>query len=278
MRVRVRFLAPALLASAALLPITSGPVALTASSPAGCEHLPGDGDSAARVDDFVRELPERARADQAGIDRRLLARFCLERINAGGLERVSYASDVTVRSPAIYYDRDSGQYMSLSYWDWRNRNFEYPSAWSGGTVYNMGQQDGFGIAYDKNVYMRSYRISYWGFSTDPYIGFPTTYSSTAATANAAGVGFRFQDKMKRTAPNGTYQSDGNIAHGQLVNFFLNGQSGCRSIYGFAKVSHTWSSTGVSSVSISPGSVGFSFSSTSSRWENTGQPGTAATIC
>ena len=277
MKAPLLFSLPIALFCAVLAPV--GTVTLTGgeSPPAGCEHLSGDDASAAKVDDFVRGLPERAAQDQAGIDRRLYQRFCLRRINEGGMEPVSVNSDVKSRPPAIYWDSASSQYMSLSYWDWQNRNFEFPSVWSGGTSYKNGGRDGFAISYDKGVYMRSYRMSYWGHSTDSSCGYPTTTTYTATTASQYGVGFSAQDYVKRTACTGSYLTDSNFAHGQIVNFFLDNVSGCRSIYGFSKFDHTWSSTDLTGIGIGPLSISFSNSSTS-NWQSTSQPGTAATIC
>jgi hypothetical protein len=276
MRIQVRHFLPPLMLSAMLMPgMAIVQTSAEKSSQGGCEHLDGSFEAAAKVDDFVRDLPERAARDQKGIDAQLLKRFCLERINGGGMEPVSVNSDAKARPPAIYWDSASGQYMSLSYWDWQNRNFEWPTTGTHGSTYNIGGPDGFGIAYDKPVYMRSYRMSYWGNDTS---WFPTTTTYTASSANAYGVGFTFQDRVKRTNYNGNKITDSNAAHGQIVNFFLNGQSGCRSIYGFSKYAHTWSSTHVTGVSIGAYSIGFSWNTTSNQWTSASQPGQQASVC
>lgn len=138
----------------------------------------------------------------------------------------------------------------------------------------MGGVDGFGTSFNTAVIMRGYSVTLFGDAPYP----ASQVVSTASDANTYGAGFTFQDKGECwLAASQTCTDSLNVRSGQEVLSFK-GTGTCKTVYGFSKYGHTWSSTRVAGVGIGIYSVSTSMSLSSSQWPSASQPGNAARVC
>src|SRR5205085_2900696 len=144
---------------------------------------------------------------------------------------------------------------SLTTFNWKNNNFRYDATLDGAAK-NIGGLDGIATAFSSTLLMKGYYATL--ASKGCFAGRTVT---TAADANSYGAGFTFQDKgIFSTCASGSY--DDSAYSGQEVLWFNDPGSSCKYIQGFAKYTHTWSTTAVTGFSIGVISIGVQTNSTS----------------
>ncbi len=239
-----------------------------------CNSVGTDGGAEA-VNALVAKLESRGASDKA-VDAVLATQLCLERIDNGvpgdaAVRARSTNSDVAVTPPSIYWDSQAQRYYAISKWNWTGYSFgnEINAYWD---WRNLGGADAFGTSFNKGLLLTGYSLT-----TNSDTGGSTSVDP-ASDANSSGVGYRFQDRIKCTpVTSGPCSWRLSVGSGQEVISFKKSGT-CKSIYGFAKYAHTWSSTSVNSVSIGPWSIGIGTNDNAHHWSAVSQPGGTATVC
>ena len=236
--------------------------AMTPASVSGVESFESDAEMYQAVFDRVEKL-ERKGASQKAIDRVLERRFGWVRepeVDSPVALATPSASDVTFTKPAIYRNVPANRYEVTAKWQWKNCGsvrcwiVNYP-----GVSGNVGGPNGFALNASRNV--NHLATSFVTYDED---GASRIYTNPEVF-EADGVGFSEQD-TQHVFPWDDFTWD----HGTLVYAFrlasacLPGQ-----LWKFtSKMGHTWSSTSLSSISISPTNISMTFSSTDARWTGT----------
>lgn len=222
----------------------------------------------------ILELQARGASDER-IDRVLSRAFGWKLVAVGGepepgaIPMASENSDVTLSIPRVYFNTVMGRYEVSATFRWK----DCTDPWSevtepcymgdyNGT--NMGGYDGFGIRVSREVSRRSQ-----SFVVATTADCRQWYANPS-DADGWGVVYRNQDRFKD--PCGT--SNYNWHRGAIVYSFMT-LPGCpEGQYQFStKMAHTWSSTGVSGISVSNRGISVSFSSTEHQWTGISNPKT-----
>ena len=239
-----------LVATASPLPVAAG------------KALGSDQDMYRAVLGRVERL-ERAGAPQGTIDRALEREFgwIREAGLAGGIALgTPSASDVTLFTPTLYRNIPLNRYEVTAKWQWKNCGpsrcwmINYP-----GISGNVGGPNGFALNSSRNVNFLATI-----FATYDEDGGARFYSNPDVF-EADGVGFTEQDRQ-HWAPWDDFTWD----HGTLV-FAFRLASACRpgQLWKFtSKMGHTWQSTSISSLSISPTNISMTFTNADARWTAT----------
>ena len=234
---------------------------------------PHSEDDAAYIEEVNNEIVamQGRGSSQGAIDRMLWRRYGWKLVASGDREPTvmprSENSGVSLSTPSVYFNTSTGRYQASASFAWKdctdpwNGQVEpcYATDWSGT---NVGGYDGFGIRVSKEVSRRSQ-----SFVVASSTNCRTTYTNPS-DADGWGVVYRNQDKFQN--PCGT--SHYNWHRGSVVYSFLM-LPGCpRGQYQFSsKMAHTWSSTGVSGISVGPRGISVSFSSTENSWTAVSNP-------
>ncbi len=183
-------------------------------------------------------------------------------------------SSVIAYAPSIEWDRQAGKYYAISRWKWITNGFSSETGFPINTDRTIGGADSFGTSFNTGLLLTGYSLTLFGDA--PYSS--TAIISPAADANAGGAGYTFQDRAqcRQTTFNAcTFRL--NVRSGQEVIGFKKSGT-CKTVYGFAKYTHTWSSTKVTGMNIGIYSIGVATSSQSNVWSSQSQPGGTATVC
>jgi hypothetical protein len=178
-------------------------------------------------------------------------------------------SDVTLSVPTIYFNTSSGRYEASATFRWDQCNTGiggspepcYMNDYSGT---NMGGFDAFGIRFGKLVSRRGHLMT-----VAAETGCRQTYNN-ASDADDSGAVFRNQDRFLTVCDTSHY----NWHRGTVVYSFLL-RPGCPrgECKVDTKMGHTWSSTGVSGVSVSIHGISISFTDFDSQWTAVSNPRT-----
>lgn len=253
------------IALSSVLPVSA---ARPASPPAGDETY-----YEAVVERILDMHARGASADR--IDRMLSRAFGWKLVAGGGdaepdvMALASENSDVTLSIPRVYFNTVMGRYEVSATFRWE----DCTSTWNGYTEpcymadyngTNMGGYDGFGIRASREVSRRSQ-----SFVVATTANCRQWYPNPA-DADGWGVVYRNQDRFKDACGTSNY----NWHRGAIVYSFMT-LPGCpEGQYQFStKLAHTWSSTGVSGISVSSRGISVSFSSTEHQWTAVSNPKT-----
>jgi hypothetical protein len=226
------------------------------------------------VTERILEMEARG-ATQEQIDR-MLSRTFGWRLVAGGGEPVAEATaqqsengDVTLSVPSVYFNTVMGRYEVSATFRWKSCTDSWtrvtePCYMADANGTNMGGYDGFGIRVSREVSRRSQSF---------VVATPTNcrqWYANPADADGWGVVYRNQDRFKDVCGTSHY----NWHRGAIVYSFMT-LPGCPSgQYQFStKMAHTWSSSGVSGISVSNRGIVVSFSSTDHQWTAVSNPKT-----
>ncbi len=180
---------------------------------------------------------------------------------------MSNNDDINMPVPTIYYDTAAKYYYVSGTWKWK-KIVDKPTLCV--NPCNVGGKDGFGATVNGNINVLSEVVQYRG---NTYYGW---VSSTAAEhAGSSGVFFKFQDKIRLRG--GGLSDALNTWEGKIVMAFRP-KSGCENVVARTKFAHTWSSTGISGVSIGNSGISVSFSSSGSNWQRYSQPSRETRVC
>ncbi len=168
-----------------------------------------------------------------------------------GIESLNTYVDCPCAS--IYYDDlDPSKFIASGFFFWDSGLWEYdlpsPCPQSG----NMGGTDAFGISFDKPITIYAKDFLTWDRNGNLWED-----TSIADTQNTYGVAFAENDQYFSYGDDYTWDS------GFVSVKFLPQQSGVYSAW--QTLGHTWSTTGISNISISSSGIGVSFTSSNYRW-------------
>jgi hypothetical protein len=226
------------------------------------------------ITDRILEMQVRGASDER-IDRMLSRAFGWELV-AGNSSRepgatlvASENSDVSLSVPRVYFNTVMGRYEVSATFRWE----DCTNWWNGSTEpcymgdyngTNMGGYDGFGIRVSREV---SRRAQSFVVATTANC---RQWYANPADADGWGVVYRNQDRFKDSCGTSNY----NWHRGAIVYSFMT-LPGCpKGQYQFStKMAHTWSSTGVSGISVSNRGISVSFSSTEHQWTAVSNPKT-----
>jgi hypothetical protein len=256
------------------------------------------GDDAAFVNEFIEKRVQAGESD-ADIQQDLTDQLCLVRIDRPNpalqarlqnkavrqtgaapetdtavVAMASQSSSVTSYAPTISWDSQAGKYYAISKWKWVNNGFSSDTGFPLNTDRPIGGADSFGTAFNTSLLLTGYSLTVFGDS--PYAS--SAVIGTAADASPTGAGYTFQEHgqyRQTTSTACTYRL--NVRSGQeVISFKKSGK--CKTVYGFSKYTHTWSSTRVMGMSIGVYSIGISTNTSSNLWNSQSQPGGTATVC
>jgi hypothetical protein len=237
--------------------IVAAVMAATALAPGpAVEGAPPTSDDAAYYAAVARRIEQvrRARGDSGALDRMLEREFGWVKVAGGGGEDLvalgtPSGSDVTLYKPSVYRNVQAGRYEAVATWQWKKCGVLY--CWAanyGDTLGNDGGPDGFGIVSSVGV---NFITTY--FATFSERGALLTYTNPD-DFDQYGAGFSEQDRRY-------HARDYTWDHGTIMYAFniktCSGMKGTPWIFK-SRMSHTWGDTGVQSVSVSAGFIGFSF--------------------
>ncbi|MEO3763772.1 hypothetical protein [Streptomyces sp. B8F3] len=266
MRMKTR-VAGAAMAGAVLLPVGAstafGESASTGSAAEATRTCSADlpDDPTAATNHFLTRIHtlESQGLTQARIDAKLAEDDCLERVDQGGEvgTRANPDDEITISKPVFYKVSGTNKYFSRAAWKW----MKVPDKVKG--------YDGFSLRFSKKVAPVSHVLRYRGKN----LGWKST--SQAETSHTRGSGFIFNEGPRITGP---VIADMQGLTGELGITFRKASTGCTTIQGFSKYGHTWNSTNVTGITIGATSIGYTWSSTSSRWQQASQPSSEVRIC
>ncbi|WP_326797616.1 hypothetical protein OG946_21140 [Streptomyces sp. NBC_01808] len=266
MRKKTRLMGAAML-GAVLLPLgastafgeTESAGAPTETTRACSAELPSDPTAAANR--FLRlvDTLDRQGLTQAEIDAKLAKDNCLDRVDTGdGAEtRGDPGNEITLNKPKIYKVSGKNLYVASAGWKW----LKIPSKVKG--------YDAFGLSFSKKVAPLGHVLKYRG----KFLDWKTT--EQAAKSNAHGSGFIFNEGP-RIGAGDTADLQGRI--GEMAITFKAAKSGCSNLQAFSKYGHTWNSTNVSGITIGAESIGFTWSTSSNKWQQASQPSSEVRVC
>jgi len=268
-----------LTAAGATGPAIAGAATTAPSAPstAGCHSLHASGKSdkqaTTALANYINTLREEGMTPDQ-VEAGLASTYCIVRIDHsdGTVSAASSVnSDVKSRPPTIDYDNQAHLYYAIAYWDWQNTNF-LDDGFNPFSPYtkNLGGTDGFAVTFNTGLLMSGWSASWSGNGCH----YGSGGTSTAATGDQYGAGFKFQDQDYLNNCVGF-----NVYHGQEVISFTHTQTKtCKSVQGFSNYGHSWSTTSLSGFSIGVYSIGFSWTSAGHDWASQSQPGGVATVC
>ncbi|HMK22447.1 MAG TPA: hypothetical protein VK466_08930 [Terriglobales bacterium] len=178
------------------------------------------------------------------------------------------ATDAAVNPPTIYFDAVHREGIITSSWQWaKSGEAKIPDELGAckvavnpcTTFHNVGGNDAYGVSTSRG-------LGWINFSAGT-IGAGTNRSLILTDSGPGGAEWKGQDQFKGHPGNPQYTWD----YGAEVSG-ISSWNGCSTVQGFAKISHTWSSTDVTGFSIGVWSIGFQWNSTSNHWEHASQPG------
>lgn len=152
-----------------------------------------------------------------------------------------------------YYDNQQGETAIVGEYKWNNNSYldDFNTATCGFPC-QVGGEDALGIAVDRPINVTSYGAVFCGQNGGFTCG---DALSRPADLNSSGVVFKQQDIGKA--------GDYSMATGVVT---LRTTSDTTGIQAFPRYAHTWSSTGITGVSVSPSDVSFDFSASSNSFE------------
>ena len=236
--------------------------AATPAPAAGVQTFKSEAEMYRAVLDRIERL-ERTGAPRKTIDRTLERVFgwFREPALAGPIALgTASASDVTLFRPTLYRNIPLNRYEVTAKWQWKDCGasrcwmLNYP-----GISGSVGGPNGFALNSSRNVNFLATT-----FATYDEDGGARHYSNPEVF-EADGVGFTEQDRQ-HWAPWDDFTWD----HGTLV-FAFRLAAPCRpgQLWKFtSKMGHTWQSTSISSLTISPTNISMTFSSVEARWTAT----------
>ncbi len=193
---------------------------------------------------------------------------------SGEVSPLSTNADVSTSTPTIYYDRGIGAYYAASDYRWNNQQTTGDGPNTGG---NVGGYDAFSIRFTLDIVNYGTTISIcpgaWSGAT-PYPSTKPACLIPGPSENSEdGAAYRYQDRTVGARCSGSDHNSCRIyvgANGTLVFTFKRLTAGCLQV--FSQYAHTWSSTTISSISVSNSGFSVGFSSSSNRWQRTSQAG------
>lgn len=214
-----------------------------------------------QINDIVgKKIKDKASPDEIAVE---LEKFGLKRLNGkkqakeidgeiGTLSNPDYCIDLP--QAGAFWDSYAQKYYVYAYFFW-NSEAQWRADCPTGTYSsaNVGGNDSFGIAFSKAINRYSQQFQTWDNN-----GIRQTNTSTATKANSYGVAFSRQDKALNSGDIYTWDS------GMIGLYMLPQSTGYMTFW--QEMAHTWSSTGVSAVSIGPGGITFTFTSSNNKWE------------
>lgn len=172
------------------------------------------------------------------------------------LSIASVASDVDI-TVNLYYDQTTGQYVLSGGWEWKNRNWFSDCGWGA-----CGGYDGFAL----QILNRD--IAIFDETLYTYSGLRELFDRTNEMEkeySSYGLGMRFQDNQ--IARNWEYEYDSHRGQGRIWFEFSDGTPTGTIVSYKAGYAHTWSSTAVSSISITATGISFTFTKQENSWSN-----------
>lgn len=178
-------------------------------------------------------------------------------------------SDVVLSTPSVYFNTVSGRYEASATFAWKDcptglRDRTEPCYMADYTGRYVGGDDGFGIRFSRAVSRRSHSFVV-ATSTNC-----RTWYSNPADADDFGAVYRNQDQFYNPCDTSHY----NWHRGAIVYSFLM-RPGCpKGEYKIdTKMAHTWSSSGVSSISASANGISIGFTNAEDQWTAVSNPRT-----
>jgi hypothetical protein len=230
----------------------------------GAPPNPDDSDYYQKVIQRIERV-RRAGGSSEAVDRMLEREFGWLRVagDDDGTELVPLGtpsgSDVNLPRPTIYRNVQAARFEVTASWQWRMCGSAYCWAANYGGAYGSdGGPDGFGVA--SNIALNSVSTAFATFNNR---GAMQTYANPDAFDDY-GAGFSEQDRRY-------YGREYTWDHGLIVYGFnirtCVGMQGTQWTFR-SRMSHTWGDTGVVSITLSAGVIGFSFSNASSsrKWQ------------
>jgi hypothetical protein len=230
----------------------------------GARPTPDDPAYYEKVTQRIERL-RRVGGNSDAVDRMLEREFGWLRVAGGvapGDEPVALGtpsgSDVRLPRPTVYRNVQAGRYEAVATWQWKSCGvLRCWAANYGDVLGNDGGPDGFGIVSNVGVNFNS-----TFFATYTERGALSTYSNPD-DFDQYGAGFSEQDRRY-------HARDYTWDHGTIVFGFnirtCTGMKGTPWIFK-SRMSHTWGDTGVASISLSAGIIGFGYTNNGSprKW-------------
>jgi hypothetical protein len=216
--------------------------------------------STAVVADAV-EAAFRAGASRAEVDRLLAERFGWIAVGAApGSRRIgpneSENQDVELSTPSVYYNTQQGRYEAFAWFHWQMCGLWKCWLQDYFGQDKIGEYDGFGLSIGRLVT----RVTQSMYVYTEH-GESTTYRNPW-DADDSGATFRNQDKML-CGPASCYNWD----HGLIVYSFHLRRTCPKGNYPInTKIGHTWSSTGVTDITVSLTGISITFDEVPHRWQ------------
>jgi hypothetical protein len=264
----------------ALCLMTIGAAPAEAAKPACISASERGSNDAQIVDRFIAERVSRGYSEDR-IQADLTSQLCLVRVDRSQrtsaspmLAAASNASAVSVTPPAIQWDSQAARFYAISRWKWVSNGFSGDiSFWGSNSDHAIGGNDSFGTSFNTSLLLTGYSMTAFGDS--PYASSKSI--SPAADASASGAGYVFLDHATCVPTVNACSFRLNVRSGQEVISFKKSGT-CKTVYGFAKYTHSWNSTAVTGIDIGVYSIGVSTSTTSNYWSSSSQPGGTASVC
>lgn len=181
----------------------------------------------------------------------------------------SAAGDVTLNPPFLIHDEGARWYWMANY-SWNNTSFseDMPATCAGYDRCDLLGNDAYGIAFDRDLDT----VAYWATFGHRSTSLPSHRIIDPAERTRWGVVYKKQDTVyKPSTPN-----DLDMYHGN-VTVEIHGRP-CGVTEAWTKLAHTYGGTGISSISINLGAIGFGFNDADERWTKASQPGRATRSC
>lgn len=213
---------------------------------------------------------EQAAAGQAEIDRHLRREFGwvaqpmepAAPARPDGLAALaSSASNVIISKPLLYWDMYARRYQVYVTWTWRTCDGEPCYGDDVPRSGNVGGQDGFGVQVSRSLPpIWTHLQAFNGHGAVTNYTTPETHNQGGATFSEQDILATYHDLLSYT-----------WHHGSIIWAF--GRPSCRpgQYWTFnAKMAHTWSSTALTSFTVSiPAGIQATFSSTEDNWFGAG---------
>lgn len=218
---------------------------------------------------------------QAQIDDALLTDYCQEAVPMSAPAAVmvepltSASSDVTFYAPQWHLDSVTHYYNVVTTYHWNNSNFSGDVGCYLGLGCDIGGPDGMAISFNTSMVMAPSVYPYWYFYSNTGKAFSAVSDRTPDSQGDYGAGFKDQDREAFVSP-GAW--DLNMYNGFVEISVVRPTSGCANVQAIAAYSHTWNSTSVTGISIGRLSVGFSWNTTSNKWDRTSPPSSYYYLC
>ncbi|GAA2679971.1 FG-GAP repeat domain-containing protein [Actinoplanes palleronii] len=258
-----------------------------------CANRPADSldlsTSADRVAALVREMRQTGKTE-AQVTAKLSSDWCINPIGTQGITPFSSGdASVTWNNMSLLYDNVMKTYYGIVNWKWNDHSYGTEESWTGCFDNKIGGWDSVLVRIAGGEFqVVSESATAWGDNAlDSSDGnYDTIDIGPPAVANENGVGYTWQDKARNVAYDsgvcnytpGNYSTlDLNLFNGTIVVGFdlLNGS--CTNAKLFPDYVHTWDSTTISNLNITPAGPEITFGSAGHSWSKQ-TTGPSAQVC